>query len=106
MKCQGERSLRLRRPGGCASQGRKAASGFPVARSREEKRRGRRTEAIIRKPPLGAFLRQGDHGSRPAACGCIGAQAKTLLGHPSGGAKVTPDQIAEAQRMASEWKPK
>jgi hypothetical protein len=60
-----ERPFRGRRVGWTQPRAKKPPAGFPVARSREEKRGGRRTEAIIRNPPLGAFLRQGDHGSRP-----------------------------------------
>jgi hypothetical protein len=64
-------------------------------------RGGRRSE---HRPS--AFLRQGARQT-PAPAACVGAQAKNpLLGRRGDlAAKMTPAQIAEAQRMARERKP-
>jgi hypothetical protein len=45
---------------------------------------------------------QGATDARPAACACVtSAQVEDLIRPPQpSGAKMTPDQIAEAQRMA------
>jgi hypothetical protein len=44
----------------------------------------------------------------PAACACVtSAQVEELyLAAAAGGAKMTRDQIVEAQRLAREWKPR
>ena len=63
---------------------------------KEQNRRQRVSQARRDDPPA------------PAACACVtGAQVEDLyLAALAVGAKMTPAQIAEAQKTAREWKPK
>jgi hypothetical protein len=107
MKCQGERSLRLRRPGGMRQprpKSRQRASLWLVA--------GRKNAgAAERRPSSGSrrsarFSGKARRTPAPAACGCIGAQAKTLLGRRSGRRQDDPRPVrrgaATCERVEAE----
>jgi hypothetical protein len=51
-------------------------------------------------PPPSAFLRQGATDARPHRPRVRWRPSE----EPFGGTKMTPDQIAEARRIAREWK--
>ena len=62
------------------------------------------------RPPAGksgAWASMGKRGGPPPpARHALPAQVEDLYSAAAaGGTKMTPDQIAEAQRMAREWKP-
>jgi hypothetical protein len=52
-------------------------------------------------PPRSAFFRQGATAARPRRVRMRWRPSE----EPLGGAKMTTDQIAEARRVAREWKP-
>jgi hypothetical protein len=78
----------------------------PSCGSGEE--RGGRWDRLKREPSPSAFLRKGATGARPRRLRVHYERAGRSFysATAAGGAKMRPAQIAEAQRMVREWKPK